>query len=99
MLRRTNSGINNFRVQLIGDHRFPIDNQSNDCQLPYGNVLGITAAMFSPRLALAIVAAAVATAPASAQSNWPQFRGPNAGVADDNPALPDRWSQTENVVW
>jgi len=30
---------------------------------------------------------------------WPQFRGPgSAGVADD-PALPDKWSQTENIAW
>jgi outer membrane protein assembly factor BamB len=31
--------------------------------------------------------------------NWPQFRGPNGGVAPDDPALPDTWSTTENVVW
>jgi outer membrane protein assembly factor BamB len=30
---------------------------------------------------------------------WPQFRGPQStGVADD-PALPDNWSATRNVVW
>jgi outer membrane protein assembly factor BamB len=30
---------------------------------------------------------------------WAQFRGPgSAGVADD-PALPEKWSQTENVAW
>jgi outer membrane protein assembly factor BamB len=34
-----------------------------------------------------------------ANSDWPQFRGPNSlGVADD-PNLPDRWSATENVTW
>jgi outer membrane protein assembly factor BamB len=32
-------------------------------------------------------------------AEWPQFRGPGStGVADD-PALPDKWSQTENVAW
>lgn len=31
--------------------------------------------------------------------NWPQFRGPQAGVVADDPRLPDAWSQTENVVW
>ena len=36
---------------------------------------------------------------AGATDNWPQFRGPNAGVAADDPALPDTWSETENVVW
>jgi PQQ-like domain len=34
-----------------------------------------------------------------ATDKWPQFRGPNAGVADDDPALPDTWSETDNVVW
>ncbi|MBI3736664.1 PQQ-like beta-propeller repeat protein [Candidatus Sumerlaeota bacterium] len=37
---------------------------------------------------------------ASAQDNWPQFRGPESnGVAKDSPSLPDHWSATENVVW
>lgn len=32
--------------------------------------------------------------------NWPQFRGPRSdGVAADDPALPDTWSATRNVVW
>ena len=37
---------------------------------------------------------------ANEDNNWPQFRGPqmNPGLAD-NPKLPDRWSQTENVEW
>lgn len=36
---------------------------------------------------------------AMAQTNWPQFRGPDSrGIAtSDN--LPDRWSATENVAW
>ena len=34
-----------------------------------------------------------------ATDRWPQFRGAGAGVADDDPALPDTWSETENVVW
>ncbi len=35
-----------------------------------------------------------------AQTNWSQFRGAGAlGVASDDPGLPDKWSQTENVVW
>ena len=36
---------------------------------------------------------------ASANDNWPRFRGQQAGVADDDPALPETWSQTENVRW
>ena len=36
---------------------------------------------------------------AAADDNWPQFRGSRAGVAADDPALPDSWSATENVVW
>src|SRR5215475_2693725 len=30
---------------------------------------------------------------------WPQFRGPQSmGVAED-PALPDKWSATQNIAW
>ena len=36
---------------------------------------------------------------ASAADQWPNFRGPRAGVVADDPALPDTWSETENVVW
>ena len=35
----------------------------------------------------------------SAIDQWPQFRGPQAGVIADDPALPDTWSETENVAW
>jgi outer membrane protein assembly factor BamB len=31
--------------------------------------------------------------------DWPQFRGRLAGVAPDDPALPDTWSETHNVAW
>ena len=34
-----------------------------------------------------------------AAADWPQFRGVAAGVAADHPALPERWSTTENVAW
>jgi outer membrane protein assembly factor BamB len=30
---------------------------------------------------------------------WPQFRGPQAGVAADDPSLPETWSETDNVAW
>jgi hypothetical protein len=45
-----------------------------------------------------LIVAAVPPAAVRAQ-NWPQFRGPKAGVAPDDPRLPDTWSATENVVW
>jgi len=35
----------------------------------------------------------------AASDQWPQFRGPQSGVVADDPALPDTWSETENVVW
>ena len=36
----------------------------------------------------------------AADNPWPQFRGPHsAGVAADDPRLPERWSTTENVRW
>lgn len=41
----------------------------------------------------------VAAGLSQAESNWPQFRGPEArGVAEDG-GLPDRWSATDNVEW
>lgn len=35
----------------------------------------------------------------SASDQWPRFRGTDAGNVVDDAALPDRWSETENVVW
>lgn len=34
-----------------------------------------------------------------ASDNWPGFRGPKSLPVAENPALPDRWSKTENVEW
>ncbi len=34
-----------------------------------------------------------------AGDNWPQFRGPGSTGVVDDPALPDKWSATENVIW
>lgn len=35
-----------------------------------------------------------------AQENWPRFRGADgAGVAQDNPMLPETWGREENVQW
>lgn len=36
---------------------------------------------------------------ASADSNWPQFRGPGSRGTASDPQLPDRWSASENVAW
>jgi outer membrane protein assembly factor BamB len=45
------------------------------------------------------VAALLIADNALAQTNWPQFRGGRAGVAADDPRLPDTWSATESVAW
>lgn len=52
------------------------------------------------RLMMSVLLAIVLFAPGAPPPNhWPQFRGPGSlGVADD-PALPDKWSTTENVAW
>jgi outer membrane protein assembly factor BamB len=42
---------------------------------------------------------ALAFAVASAESNWPQFRGGQAGVTADDPSLPDAWGPSQNIVW
>ncbi len=50
------------------------------------------------KLYLAILT--IAAAGYGANNNWPQFRGPGStGVIEDDPRLPDTWSQTENVAW
>jgi outer membrane protein assembly factor BamB len=41
----------------------------------------------------------VVGASARAQTNWPQFRGPESRGVADNDALPDHWSATENIAW
>jgi outer membrane protein assembly factor BamB len=38
-------------------------------------------------------------ASAQGQPQWPQFRGTAAGVIADDPALPETWSETENIAW
>ncbi len=53
------------------------------------------------RYAVAVVASVlgIVGAPASARSEWPEFRGPGGlGLAAAR-ALPVRWSDTENVAW
>ena len=49
---------------------------------------------------LALAFLTVALVSAAPVDSWPQFRGAqSAGVADDDPSLPDRWNSTENVAW
>lgn len=48
-------------------------------------------------LVLCLVSAVVAVP--SARDTWPHFRGAAAGVAADDPRLPEVWSPTENVAW
>ena len=43
--------------------------------------------------------AALTLAVVSADDNWPQFRGARAGVAADDPSLPDVWGPAQNIVW
>ena len=37
---------------------------------------------------------------AASPANWPQFRGTGSlGTSDEDPRLPESWSNTENVAW
>jgi outer membrane protein assembly factor BamB len=51
-----------------------------------------------PILAIVCLLFLAGQTPGSAQ-DWPQFRGQHGGVAADHPALPDTWSDTQNVAW
>jgi hypothetical protein len=46
-----------------------------------------------------IVAVTAASTVAAGPADWPRFRGLDAGVVADDPALPQTWSATENVAW
>ena len=39
------------------------------------------------------------SAPALAQEQWAQFRGPNGQGISSATGLPTRWSATENIAW
>ena len=55
--------------------------------------------MNRPRVVAGVMLLTLSGSPTAAQAPWAQFRGPNAGDVGDNPALPETWSETENVVW
>src|SRR5262245_9877103 len=48
---------------------------------------------------VALAFAVLALVAVSAQDQWPQFRGTQAGAVADDPSLPDTWSETQNVAW
>ena len=62
-----------------------------------GGMTKRVAAMAAMAAAVGVVAHGSAWAQDAAE--WPQFRGISAGAVADDPALPDRWSETENVAW
>src|SRR4051812_11883840 len=37
--------------------------------------------------------------PAAHAADWMQFRGPGGSGVSDDKGLPEKWSETENVVW
>ena len=52
------------------------------------------------RLKAVVLLGALVTWPTFCDAQpWPQFRGPRAGVAANDSALPSSWSEEENVVW
>ena len=48
---------------------------------------------------LSLIPAALVTASAWANEDWPQFRGPNGDGHSDSRGLPLRWSESDNVKW
>src|SRR5688500_2109275 len=42
---------------------------------------------------------ALAAASATAEDNWPRFRGPQATGRSDATGLPTTWSETKNIKW
>jgi outer membrane protein assembly factor BamB len=60
--------------------------------------LGVIALGMFPLGVIGMIGLSAGTTVA-ADSNWPQFRGPDARGVVDSANLPDRWSDTENVAW
>jgi outer membrane protein assembly factor BamB len=52
-----------------------------------------------PKAAIGLILLAVTGVRAADEQQWPAFRGPAFGVIADDPALPDTWSETENIAW
>ena len=52
-----------------------------------------------PIRSIVVLACLTAVSVNAAGNDWPQFRGPDAGVAPNNPRLPGTWDATRNVVW
>jgi outer membrane protein assembly factor BamB len=52
-----------------------------------------------PRIAATLLLATVGWTAASADGNWPRFRGDQGGAAPDHADLPDEWGVSHNVVW
>jgi outer membrane protein assembly factor BamB len=55
--------------------------------------------MQGSRAAIVLLVVLLSSDVAANGRDWPRFRGEHAGVAADDPKLPDGWSRTENVVW
>lgn len=53
----------------------------------------------NPGLLLLVFLLITGAPSAGSAQNWPGFRGTSGGTVDDNPALPDHWSATDNVAW
>lgn len=54
----------------------------------------------APQLGRFIIAVVlIFHASATQAEDWTQFRGPGARGVSNNKALPDRWSESENVAW
>jgi len=51
------------------------------------------------RVAIVLIVLALASSPASADDNWPQFRGPRGDGHADATGLPLTWSESQNVAW
>ena len=66
--------------------------------MPGSRMLAVSVAV-ALAVAVALPTTVVTAGKDEGGNEWPQFRGKQAGVADDDPALPDTWSRTENVVW
>ena len=50
-------------------------------------------------LRVLLVGTVIGSSSLLAETNWPQFRGPDGRGISENRNLPEKWSATDNVEW
>lgn len=67
--------------------------------MTHSTAAGLGNVSFAMLLSSVAFALAAAPPPFTHADDWPQFRGPEARGVSEATGLPDRWSESENLLW